>query len=69
MQSVPGLNFNFQYTYMYFQLKKEMNGTIRKFMMEKPDSIYRNFRTPYTCIKKFLFYTSCGMQTHRKYVL
>lgn len=37
-------------------------------MMEKPDSIYRNSRTPYKCIKKFLFYTSCGMQSHRKYV-
>lgn len=46
-----------------------MNGTIRKFMMEKPDRIYRNFRTPYKCIKKFLFYTSCEMQTHRKYVV
>lgn len=46
-----------------------MNGTIRKFMMEKPDRIYRNFRTPHKCIKKFLFYTSCEMQTHRKYVL
>lgn len=32
-----------------------MNGTIRKFMMEKPDSIYRNFRTPYTCIKNSYF--------------
>lgn len=37
-----------------------------QFMMEKPDSIYRNFRTTYECIKKFLFFTSRGMQTHRK---
>lgn len=39
---------------------------LEKFMMEKPDSVYINFRTPYKCIKKFLFYTSCGMQNHRK---
>lgn len=66
MRSVPGFNFHFQYPYMYFQLKKGIHGAIRKFMMEKPDSIYRNFRTTYECIKKFLFFTSRGMQTHCK---
>lgn len=65
----PRFEFQFSIHIHAFLIEKKMNGTIRKFMMEKPDRIYRNFRTPYKCIKKFLFYTSCEMQTHRKYVL
>lgn len=65
----PRFEFQFSIHIHVFLIEKKMNGTIRKFMMEKPDRIYRNFRTPYKCIKKFLFYTSCEMQTHRKYVL